>query len=257
MIYLLIIISFSILLVFSFRKIRKQNSVKHYKTVPLKWKLYLQENVRFYQKLSENEKDAFETRILFFLNTTRIVGFENLKVSEIEKLLVGVSAIIPIFRFPNWEYDFLNEVIIYPKAIPGEGKYKGSFINGLVGDGPMEGRMILAKTALLHGYSNYTDRRNVGVHEFAHIIDKQDGKIDGVPEVLLDGSKIGAWLELIRSKSLEIKNKGAKINSYALSNDAEFFAVVTEYFFEHPEMMHKKHPELFETLTDIFTTNNS
>jgi Mlc titration factor MtfA (ptsG expression regulator) len=167
--------------------------------------------------------------------------------------LVGVSAIIPIFRFPNWEYDFLNEVIIYPKAIPGEGRFKGSFINGLVGDGPMEGRMILAKTALLHGYSNHTDRRNVGVHEFAHIIDKQDGKIDGVPEVLLDGSKIGTWLELIRSKSQEIKNKEAKINPYALSNDAEFFAVVTEYFFEHPEMMHKKHPELYETLKDIFT----
>ena len=142
-----------------------------------------------------------------------------------------MSAIIPIFRFPDWEYSFLHEVIIYPKAIPGGGRYKGSYINGLVGEGPMEGRMILAKTALMHGYSNYTDRKNVGVHEFAHIVDKQDGKIDGVPMVLLDDAQIGPWLELIRSKSKEIKNRKAKINSYALTNDAEFFAVVTEYFF--------------------------
>ena len=70
---------------------------------------------------------------------------------------------------------------------------------------------------------------------------------------MLDGTQIGPWLELIRSKSQEIKNKKAKINSYALTNDAEFFAVVTEYFFEHPEMMNKKHPELYQTLSDIFT----
>ena len=253
MLYLLIIVSFSVILIFSLRKAKMYTLPKQYKMVPLKWKNYLNDNVRFYQKLTDIEKLDFEKRVLNFLNTTRIIGFANLKISDIDKLLVGVSAITPIFRFPNWEYDFLYEVIIYPKAIPGKGKYKGSFINGLVGEGPMEGRMILAKTALVHEYLNHTDRKNVGVHEFAHIIDKQDGKIDGIPEVLLDGTQIGPWLELIRSKSQEIKNKKAKINSYALTNDAEFFAVVTEYFFEHPEMMNKKHRELYQTLSDIFT----
>ena len=106
---------------------------------------------------------------------------------------------------------------------------------------------------LYHGYSNSTDRINVGIHEFSHIIDKQDGTIDGVPNVLLDDSQIGPWLELIRSKSKEIESKKAKINRYALTNDAEFFAVVTEYFFEHPEMMAKKHPGLFKTLENIYS----
>jgi|TARA_B100001173_G_scaffold308050_1_gene317618 Mlc titration factor MtfA (ptsG expression regulator) len=57
---------------------------------------------------------------------------------------------------------------------------------------------------------------------------------------------------LIRSKSKEIEDEKARINRYALTNDAEFFAVVTEYFFEHPEMMIKKHPELFQKLDNIY-----
>jgi Mlc titration factor MtfA (ptsG expression regulator) len=56
----------------------------------------------------------------------------------------------------------------------------------------------------------------------------------------LDDSQIGPWLELIRSKSKGIESKKARINRYAITIDAEFFLVVTEYFFEHPEMMIKK-----------------
>lgn len=215
-------------------------------------KFYLENNIKFYQKLDNHERVEFENRVIEFINTTEITGYGGTEVTFTDQLLVGISAIIPIFKFKKWKYDFLHEVILYPKAIKGDGVYEGSYVNGLVGNGPMEGRMILAKDALYHAYSNNTDRKNVGIHEFAHIIDKQDGVIDGVPSVLLDEVQIGPWLELIRTKSKEIENKNAKINDYALTNDAEFFAVVTEYFFEHPEMMVKKHPELYETLEQIY-----
>lgn len=214
---------------------------------------YLENRIKFYQKLNKTEKKEFEDRVIHFINTTQITGYGDLEVTFTDQLLVGISAIIPIFRFKKWKYDFLNEVILYPKAVEGKGIYEGSYVNGLVGSGPMEGRMILAKDALYHAYSNNTDRKNVGIHEFAHIIDKQDGVIDGVPSLLLDEVEIGPWLELVRSKSKEIKNKEAKINEYALTNDAEFFAVVTEYFFEHPEMMVKKHPDLYKALSEIYS----
>ena len=240
-----------VLLIIKRRQLSKNNvSLNEF---PESWVQYMQNHVKFYSKLSLGDQEEFKSRILNFINSTRITGYGLTSVSDIDCLLVGVSAIIPIFRFKNWEYNFLTEVILYPKAIPGRGVYKGSYINGLVGEGPMEGRMILAKTALYDGYSNTADCVNVGVHEFAHIIDKQDGKIDGVPNVLLDDSQIGPWLELIRSKSEEIKTKKAGINEYALTNDAEFFAVVTEYFFENPEMMIKKHPDLFKALEDMYS----
>ena len=253
MLYLALVFIFSIVLIITIRRGKKLKRETEIIEFPERWVEYMKKHVKFYNKIDPDEQEEFKNRVLHFINSTRIIGYARMPITDIDKLLVGVSAIIPIFRFKNWEYNFLNEVIIYPKAIPGKGEYKGSYINGLVGDGPMEGRMILARTALYHGYSNTTDRINVGVHEFAHIIDKQDGKIDGIPNVLLDGSQIGPWLELIRSKSEEIEKKKAKINNYALTNDAEFFAVVTEYFFEHPEMMIKKHPYLYKKLQEIYT----
>ena len=253
MLYLALVFIFSIVLIITIRRGKNLKRETEIIEFPERWVEYMKKHVKFYNKIHPDEQEEFKNRVLFFINSTRIIGYARMPITDIDKLLVGVSAIIPIFRFKNWEYNFLNEVIIYPKAIPGKGEYKGSYINGLVGDGPMEGRMILARTALYHGYSNTTDRINVGVHEFAHIIDKQDGKIDGIPNVLLDGSQIGPWLELIRSKSEEIEKKKAKINNYALTNDAEFFAVVTEYFFEHPEMMIKKHPKLYKKLEEIYT----
>lgn len=216
------------------------------------WKEFLKLKVKFYQKLSDSEKISFEKRVLEFLQETRIVGYGDLKITAEDLILVGTSAIIPIFNFPDWKYSFLNEVIIYPSVIKmGE---TGNYANGFVGSGPMEGRMVLARDALYHGYSNNTDRKNTGLHEFLHIVDKQDGVIDGIPSVLMDSIEIGPWLEMIRTKSQAIEGKDAKIRNYALTNNAEFFAVVSEYFFEHPEMMERKHPQLFQVLTNMFET---
>lgn len=224
-----------------------------FKTFNPNWTSILKEDVKFFKKLTLKEQKSFELRMLHFLNTTRIIGFDNMPINEKDRVLIAASAIIPIFRFTNWEYDFINEVILHPKAIEGGGRFKGKYINGLVGYGPMEGRMMLAKDALYNGFTNSTDRRNVGIHEFAHIIDKQDGKIDGIPNVLIDNTEIGPWLNIIKTKTEEIKNNKAKIRDYALTNSAEFFAVTTEYFFEHPEMMVKKHPELYQIMNDMFT----
>ena len=49
-----------------------------------------------------------------------------------------------------------------------------------------------------------------------------------------------------------IRNNDSDINPYALTNEAEFFAVVSEYYLEHPEKMKKRHPELFEILELVY-----
>ena len=42
------------------------------------------------------------------------------------------------------------------------------------------------------------------------------------------------------------------IDPYGLTNEAEFFAVATEYFFERPGLMETKHPELYAMLSRVF-----
>ena len=112
--------------------------------------------------------------------------------------------------------------------------------------------MILAKPDLLAGFRNPADKRNVGVHEFAHLVDKSDGAIDGLPSVGLERSAIGPWIDLVRRKMEEMRRGDSDINPYGLTNEAEFFAVATEYFFERPGVLQRKHPELYEMMEQVF-----
>tara|TARA_B100000795_G_scaffold270000_1_gene261762 strand:- start:1297 stop:2046 length:750 start_codon:yes stop_codon:yes gene_type:complete len=226
---------------------------KHFCKTEMKeeWKIFLVEHVGFYKRLNDINKYKFNLRVIRFLNETRVIGYGDVQVSDNDKILVGASAIIPIFNFPEWEYKFINEVILYDDYIKLDGSE--DFVCGFVGAGPMEGRMVLVKSALYHGFANNKDKKNTGIHEFMHIIDKQDGLIDGVPSVLMDKTDIGLWLEMIRIKSAEISNRKTNINNYALTNRAEFLAVVSEYFFERPELMKTKHPELYQILKETFS----
>ncbi|RKZ08203.1 hypothetical protein DRQ32_09335 [bacterium] len=123
---------------------------------------------------------------------------------------------------------------------------------GMVGTGALNRIMILSKPDLLQGFRNPSDKRNVGLHEFAHLVDKSDGVIDGIPGVGLDRQAIGPWVELIRRKMAEIEAGESDLNRYALTNEAEFFAVATEYLFERPDQMQRKHPELFVFMQKVF-----
>ena len=80
-----------------------------------------------------------------------------------------------------------------------------------------------------------------------------DGEIDGVPETLLNRQYIKPWLQLMQQKIKDIYDENSDINPYGATNEAEFFAVVSEYFFERPELLKENHPELYDMLEKIFS----
>ena len=115
----------------------------------------------------------------------------------------------------------------------------------MVGSGYMEGQMILSKPALHSGFSIENDRKNVGIHEFVHLLDKADGRIDGIPGVFLQKPYILPWLDLIRKTMVEIHAMHSDINPYGGVSEQEFLPVIAEYFFENPSLLQHKHPELY------------
>jgi hypothetical protein len=216
---------------------------------PYRWRNILQDKVDFYKKLKREEKQLFEFKVHVFLLNVRILGMQT-EVSHEDRVLVAASAIIPIFRFEHWHYHGLSEVHIYPEKfqIPTTDK----MANGLVGWGAMEGKMMLSKKALHHGFENSTDGKNVGIHEFIHLFDKSDGKIDGVLKNIMDESNIEPWLYIMQSKMKEINVGDSDIREYGGTNEAEFLAVVGEYFFEKPDQMKEDHPGLYNALNSFF-----
>jgi len=251
---LLIISSILLVLISVNRKLRQRNTWKKpIKPFPASWRKTLYENVIFYNNLEPEEKKRFENKVQEFLINITISGVET-EVNEYDRVLVAASAIIPIFAFPDWQYFNLKEVLLYPGLFNEQFGTNGEkrSIAGMVGTGYMEGKMILSKQVLHHGFRNESDKKNTAIHEFVHLIDKADGNIDGIPALLLEKQYTIPWLDLIKKKIEEIYEGESDINPYGATDKTEFFAVISEYFFERPKLLQQKHPELYKLLERIF-----
>lgn len=226
---------------------------KRIEPFPLQYRSILQRDVPFYQNLQPAQKTEFETRMMHFLGTTRLTGV-NTEVEETDKVYIAASAIIPIFGFPKWEYFNLKEVLIYPDAFSHEFEQTGHHrsILGMVGEGALNNTMILSRHELREAFVNKTGNTNTAIHEFVHLIDESDGSIDGVPEYFLDKQYVLPWLELIQHEIKKIMQNRSDIDPYGTTDEAEFFAVASEYFFERPDLLESKHPELYALLKKIF-----
>ncbi|MCU4175593.1 zinc-dependent peptidase [Carboxylicivirga sp. N1Y90] len=257
LLYVLVVAVVVLLLLRLFSK-SKRRWRKPKQAFPKEWRIILSQQVPYYLALSQEEKERFEFKIQEFLLNCRITGIET-EVDIKDEIMVAASAIIPIFQFPHWRYTNIHEVLVYPSSFNEKFETSGEnrSILGMVGSGYMEGKMILSQEALRHGFKNTSDKKNTAIHEFVHLIDKSDGKIDGVPALLLDNQFAIPWIDLINKKIDEIYEAKSDINPYGGTNRAEFFSVISEYFFERPKLLKQKHPELYELLEKIFQQDMS
>lgn len=76
--------------------------------------------------------------------------------------------------------------------------------------------------------------------------------MDGVPEIILERKYVQQWKQLMNATIEQMKNYGSDIDIYGATNTAEFFAVISEYYFEQPELLKANHPELYEMLESIY-----
>jgi Mlc titration factor MtfA (ptsG expression regulator) len=235
------------------RMVRRRRAILQ-EPFPPEWEAVLQREVVFFRILEPAEQHRFRRQLQVFLGEKQVSGIK-VEVDATTRVLVAASAIIPVFGFLDWEWNEISEVLVYPNRFDDNfqfGDKHGQNILGMVGTGSLSRLMILSKPDLIGGFRNAADKRNVGIHEFAHLVDKIDGVIDGVPGVGLDRQAIGPWLDLVRRKMGEIEAGKSDINRYALTNEAEFFAVTSEYFFERPGVMQRRHPALYRALERVF-----
>ena len=220
---------------------------------PRVWEGVLRSRVAYFNALNTEQQERFRQLIKIFLDETRITGIRT-DVDETTRVLVAASAIIPIFNFSEWEYSRLGEVLIYPDEFDENFQTEGDGHRntlGMVGVGHLGGVMILSKPALVTGFDIAGDKRNVGIHEFAHLVDRADGVIDGLPPgVPVD--VVRRWIAWVGEELANPPEKPTHINSYAYTNEAEYFAVLVEYFFEAPAVLQKKNPDLYRMLEKMF-----
>jgi MtfA peptidase len=233
---------------------RGLRSNKNNYVVPANTEQLLSGNVTFYQQLDGPGKLQFESRVKDFLSRTAIRGVDTV-VEDIDRVLVAAGAIIPIFSFPDWRYNNLSEVLLYKGAFNRDYQTAGNErdILGMVGEGNLQREMLLSQPSLRSSFQHPRDGHNTAVHEFTHLLDKADGTTDGVPEYLLENPYIVPWIARMRETIQHMKSSNrSDIDLYGATSDAEFFAVISEYFFERPEELKSHHPELYSMLEMMF-----
>ncbi|MDB5256044.1 MAG: hypothetical protein JWM14_739 [Chitinophagaceae bacterium] len=216
----------------------------------------LLKEVDYYEQLPEDEQALFEKRIHLFLSEKKITGVD-VEADEHTKVLVAASAVIPAFAFDDYNYPMIREVLLYSDTFDDSflhpnREMKQDRISGMVGSGPLSQVVMLSKPDLISGFQSKKRHHNVGIHEFTHLLDKTDGIVDGVPEHLMEKKNIDPWLSEMHKEVRKIRAGASDISPYALTNDAEFLAVASEYFFVAPSEFKKKHPELLTYLQKIF-----
>jgi Mlc titration factor MtfA (ptsG expression regulator) len=249
--YIIIFIGLLLLAFFGFSKLKS----KKVELFPKHWLPVLEKEVLFYRNLSEENRSVFRDRMMLFLTEVHIDSVKT-SLQDLDKILIASSAVIPVFGFKEWHYNKLSGIILYPDTFNHDLEFSKTSENkqilGMVGSGQFENQMLLSRKALRKAFSNDTDKFNTPVHEFVHLIDKEDQHIDGIPEAIMPKEYIEPWLELMYKEIDDIHKGKSDIRPYATTNQAEFLAVTSEYFFERPELFKQKHPELFDILERTF-----
>ncbi|WP_220463552.1 M90 family metallopeptidase [Sediminihaliea albiluteola] len=224
---------------------------------PSDWMLYLQRSP-VYKVLPSSLQLELQQKIKHFLHTKRFVGCDGLQVSDEMRVTIAAEACLLILNRPSTQFRKLRWIYIFPSQFRSKQAQRNEYgvvskpAGSLLGVSWSNGRIVLAWDSVQRGVSSADDGSNVVLHEFAHQLDQEDGSADGAP-LLYDRASYKQWSEVLGREfnalreALE-RGEQTLINPYGATNPAEFFAVITELFFERPAQFHDTHPELFNTL---------
>jgi Mlc titration factor MtfA (ptsG expression regulator) len=217
---------------------------------PPEWRPILEKGVPFYRKLDDATRARFEEKLKIFAWTKEFVAAGGMTVDDRVRVLVASAAARLTLNLPDEHFARLTEIVIYPSHYQHPG---GDAI--IFGEAHRFGTMVLSFDAVTQGIANDADGHNTAVHELAHVLDAADGSFDGTP--VLARSAYAPWARIMSQAFLRLRDgKGKQVlRRYGATNEAEFFAVATEAFFEKPAQLKRKQPELYHVLAEYYRTD--
>lgn len=234
------------------------------------WTDALERNVAAWASLDASEQEHLQQLVQVFVAEKHWEGAGGLELSDEHKVTIAGQACLLVLAIPHDLYRRVESIVVYPAAMKAPPRPPGMFEVSssvpdralpLLGQAFVRGPVLLSWEAVRRGARNAHDGHNVVMHEFAHKLDMLSGHADGVPP-LEDDELYARWIQVFQEEwdaLHEDQAKGRKtfLDGYAGTNPAEFFAVVTEHFFEQGRTMQRKHPELYDVLQAFYRQNTA
>ena len=238
-----------------------RNRLKHRPFSSL-WRAVIERTLPMYEKLSLDERKRLQGHIQVFLAEKQFIGCAGLQVTEEMKITISAIACLLLLNERGQYFPKLRSILIYPTAyIINETTFVENSIveerrEARLGEFWSADQVVLAWNTVKQDVLHWTDGHNVVLHEFAHQLDQEDGRAEGVP-ILLSHSDYAIWKQVMTQSYHQLCQdieRGGKtvMDRYGATNPAEFFAVATETFFEKPRRLLTHHPTLYEQLRHYY-----
>ena len=229
---------------------------------PREWADALARNVPYYLRLTPEDQRELRGDIAVFLDEKNFEGCGGLEMTDEIRVTVAAQACLLLLHRPNDDYPGLRSILVYPHPYEapireaGPGGLAVETVQSRAGESWAQGAVVLAWDAVIGGARDIHDGHNVVLHEFAHQLDVEDDRPDGVP-VLAQTSMYVPWARILGGEYRELvervtRDQPTDIDPYGATDPAEFFAVVTEAFFERPRELQARHRALYEELRQFY-----
>lgn len=212
------------------------------------------------RRLGASDQAALRVLVTLFLQSKSLEPTQGLELGDADRVLLAAHACVPILKLGLDWYDGWHSVIVYPDAfIP---RRTQTDVAGVVhqsdaamaGEAWGRGPVILSWADVLQ--AGKKPGHNVVIHEMAHKLDMQNGAANGFPPLhrRMDGR---VWTDVFSSAWNRLRDDHGKglaspIDPYGLESPAEFFAVVSEQFFEEPATLRQHLPEVYRQLEQFY-----
>ena len=210
--------------------------------------------------LTDSEIDTLKELAILFLHYKEFEGAHDLVVTQQMKLIITLQACLPILKLGWGSYGGWMTVIVYPagfmptRVIRDEYGVEHHVQSSLAGEAWQRGPVVLAWNQTVN--AGVIDGHNLVIHEFAHKLDMQNGAANGFPPLHRNMS-VPAWTRALSAGFKYSQNRCDRgrhigIDCYAASSPAEFFAVLSEVFFERPDVVKQQYPDIYDLFCQYY-----
>ncbi|MFZ2950264.1 MAG: M90 family metallopeptidase [Desulfuromonadaceae bacterium] len=241
---------------------RKKLTVRPF---PAAWEEIVRSNVAHYCMLNTAEQAQLKNLIKIFIAEKYWEGCGGLELTDEIRVTISAQACLLLLGLPHEFYRNVLTVLVYPSTVIPPKRKLGHFEIALVpveiahpilGQAFQQGPLILIWDAVLSSGRHPEQGHNVVYHEFAHKLDMLDGAADGTPP-LRDRDEYHSWVTVCSREYLRLKGdvkagKKSFLSAYGATNEAEFFSVVTEEFFDRPLRLKEHAPDLYQVLKEYY-----
>lgn len=242
----------------------RRNRLKQ-RAFPSLWQVVIEHHLPIYAALSPAQCKRLQGHIQVFVAEKQFIGCAGLQVTLEMKLTIAAIACLLLLNERGQYFPKLRSILIYPSAyLVNETTAITPYVveerrTARLGESWTTDQVILSWQQVEQDSRHWQDGHNVVLHEFAHQLDQEDGRAEGVP-ILRHPSDYRQWAQVMTveyQRLCQQVERGAitVMDSYGATNPAEFFAVATETFFEQPNALLHQHPALYEQLQSYYQLN--